>query len=93
MLYAVTCLDKPNALDIRLANRTEHLAFAAKQPIVIGGPLLSDDGAAMVGSLLVIDASDRAALDAILGADPYAKAGLFASVTVKPFKKVLPLQA
>ncbi len=80
MLFAVTCLDKPGALDLRLANRTDHLAFAKTQPIVIGGPLLSDDGTQMIGSLLVVEA-----------ADPYAKAGLFANVTVHPFKHVLSL--
>ena len=90
MLYAVTALDKPNALEIRLANRDAHLAYAATLPIAMGGPMLSDNGQSMVGSLLVIEAEDRAALDAILAADPYAKAGLFASVTVRPFKKVLP---
>lgn len=88
MLYAVTALDKPNALETRLANRAAHLEYAAKLPIVLGGPMFADDGTSMIGSLLVIEADDRAALDAMLADDPYAKAGLFASVTVRPFKKV-----
>lgn len=88
MLYAVTALDKPNALETRLANRAAHLEYAAKLPIALGGPMFADDGTTMIGSLLVIEADDRAAIDAILEADPYAKAGLFASVTVRPFKKV-----
>lgn len=91
MLFAVTCLDKPDSLALRLANRDAHLAFAKDQPLIIGGPLLSDDGQTMVGSLLVVDAPDRTALDAILAADPYAKAGLFASVTIRPYKKVFPM--
>ncbi|MBN2751251.1 MAG: YciI family protein [Rhodospirillaceae bacterium] len=90
MLFAITCFDKPNALDVRLANRDAHLAFAKTQPITLGGPLLSDDGQSMIGSLLVIEAEDRATVDAILAADPYAKAGLFQSVAVHPFKHVLP---
>jgi uncharacterized protein YciI len=90
MLFAVTCLDKPNSLDLRLANRPAHLEYAKTQPLIIGGPLLSDDGERMIGSLLVVEAPDRKALDAILAADPYAKAGLFESVTVRRFKKVLP---
>ena len=36
---------------------------------------------------------DRAALDRFLADDPYAKAGLFQSVTVKPFRKVFPKSA
>lgn len=90
MLYAVTAIDKPNALETRLANRAAHLEYAAKLPLVVGGPMLSDDGEGMVGSLLVIEAETRAALDALLAEDPYAKAGLFESVTVRPFKKVFP---
>ncbi len=91
MLFAVTCLDKPGAADLRLANRPAHLEYAKLQPIVVGGPLLADDGERMIGSLLVVEAPDRKTLDAILAADPYAKAGLFESVTVRRFKKVLPL--
>jgi len=91
MLFAVTCLDKPDSLALRLANRDAHLAYAKQQPLVIGGPLLSGDGQTMIGSLLVVDAPDRAALDVILAADPYAKAGLFQSVSIRPYKKVFPL--
>ncbi len=90
MLFAVTCLDKPGALEIRLANRAAHLEYAGALPLVAGGPMLSDDGATMVGSLLVIEAPDRASLEATLAQDPYAKAGLFESVTIRPFKKVFP---
>lgn len=90
MLFAVTCLDKPDATEIRLANRAAHLEYAGKLPLVVGGPLLSDDGERMVGSLLVIEAADRASLESTLAADPYAKAGLFQSVTIRPYKKVFP---
>ncbi len=44
----------------------------------------------MVGSAFVFDTDDRAELDAFLANDPYAKAGLFESVTVSRYKKVLP---
>ncbi|SBW09843.1 Protein conserved in bacteria [uncultured Alphaproteobacteria bacterium] len=90
MLYAVICLDKPGSAEVRLANRAAHLEYAAKLPLVVGGPMLSDDGEGMVGSLLVLEAPDRASLDKTLAEDPYAKAGLFESVTVRPYKKVFP---
>lgn len=90
MLFAVTCLDKPGALETRLANRAAHLDYAAKLPLVVGGPMLTDDGEGMVGSLLVIEAPDRESLEKTLAEDPYAKAGLFQSVTIRPFKKVFP---
>jgi hypothetical protein len=52
--------------------------------------MLSDDGEAMLGSVLVIEAADRAAAEGFAAGDPYAKAGLFESVTIKAFKKVFP---
>lgn len=90
--YAIICVDKPGALDIRLANRAAHLEClkALGERLVMAGPLLSEDGEAMQGSLLVIDFDDRAGVDAFLAAEPYAQAGLFESVTVRRYKKVLP---
>ena len=92
MLFAVHCLDKPNALDVRLANRPAHLDFAKSflDQILIGGPLLSDDGNGMIGSLFVVDFPDHAACVAKFATDPYAVAGLFQSVTITPYRKVFP---
>lgn len=91
-MFAVQCKDKPGHLQTRLDNRAAHLEFikAHIDKVVLGGPLQTDDRQGMVGSLLVLDFADRAALDAFLAQDPYAKAGLFESVTVTPFKKVFP---
>jgi len=91
-MFVVRCQDKPGHQQVRLDNRSAHLAFlnAHLDTLVLAGPLLSDDRQAMTGSLLVFNITDRAALDAVLAADPYAKADLFESVTVTPFKKVLP---
>jgi uncharacterized protein YciI len=91
-MFAVTCKDKPDHLQTRLDNRAAHLAYMAANigKVVIGGPLQSDDRQTMIGSLLVLDIADRAELDAFLAEDPYAKAGLFESVTVTAFKKVFP---
>lgn len=95
MLFAITCLDKPDSGHVRQENRRAHLEFlkAAGDTVRLAGPLLSDDEERMVGSLLVVEAPDRAALGAWLEQDPYAKAGLFESVTVRPFKWVVPRQA
>ena len=90
MYFIVTCLDKDGALDIRKETRDEHLAFAHANAatIKVGGPLLSDDGD-MIGSLLIAEADDKATLETFLAKDPYAKAGLFQSVTIQPWKWVL----
>ena len=90
MHFVVTCLDKANALEIRKANRDAHLAFAADNiaTIKVGGPLLSDDGD-MIGSCLICEAEDKAALESFLATDPYAKAELFQSVTIQSWKWVI----
>jgi len=92
MQFAIVCLDKPDHLPVRLENRPAHLehlkAHAAK--ILIAGPLLSDDGESPVGSLLIMDFADAEAARKFAEADPYAKAGLFKSVNICPYRKVLP---
>lgn len=92
MQYAIHCLDKPNSLDLRMANREAHVAHlrAQGQHLVAAGPLLGDDGQTMIGSLIIVDFAEKTALDAFVANDPYARAGLFQTVTVKPWKKVLP---
>ncbi|VBB68939.1 YCII-related domain protein [invertebrate metagenome] len=60
--------------------------------LVLLGPLLAADGTGMVGSLIVIDLPDLAAIEIFLAQDPYSQAGLFESVMVHPFRQVLPEQ-
>jgi len=87
MHFIVTCHDKDGALEARMANREAHLAFikANEATVKIAGPLLSDEGA-MIGSHLICEAEDKAALEAVLAEDPYAKAGLFQSSTILAWK-------
>ena len=90
MSFAIICTDREGALEIRKANRDAHLAYVAETGVVsIAGPFLDDDGN-MNGSLLVLEVEDRAAAEAWCEGDPYAKAGLFESVSIQPWKKVLP---
>jgi uncharacterized protein YciI len=92
MNYALYCVDKAAHGPVRTENRPAHLDYLKGQvdKLLIAGPLLADDGATVLGSLLVIEAADRAAAEAFAAGDPYAKAGLFEKVTVIAFKKVLP---
>ena len=89
MLYAIICLDKPGALEVRKANRDDHLAHikGAEGAIVQAGPFLDADGE-MCGSLLIYE-GELAAAQAWAAADPYAAAGLFQSVDIRPWKKVV----
>jgi hypothetical protein len=91
MQFMAYCLDKPGALEVRMANRPKHAEYLTSynDKIVYAGPLL-DDKEAMIGSLLVLELADRAAMDAFLKNDPYAKADLFQSVAVHPVRKAFP---
>ena len=89
MLYAVICRDKPGALQTRMDNRAAHLAYLDASGVVeLAGPFLDDEGKSN-GSLLLIDVTDQRAADDWAANDPYAKAGLFESVSVQAFKKVV----
>ncbi|MBI1260322.1 MAG: hypothetical protein GC184_01215 [Rhizobiales bacterium] len=94
MLFCIQCTDKPDALELRLANRDAHLNYWAEADCVkIGGPFTSDDGTVMNGSLLVIDVADRAKAEALAQNDPYKLAGLFAHVDIRAWKWLLGPQA
>lgn len=87
MLFALICIDKPNSLDLRMSVRPDHLTHLESlgPALKAAGPFTDDEGRP-TGSLVIIEAADRAAASVIAGADPYARAGLFASVDIKPWK-------
>jgi uncharacterized protein YciI len=89
MLFAVTRHDKPNSLDLRLSERPRHLVYLATvlDKIMYGGALL-DDAGRQIGSILMIDVADQAEADAFAVADPYVDAGLFASTSIRQFRRV-----
>ena len=87
MLFALLCTDKPNSLDLRMQVRPEHLTYLESlgSALKAAGPFTSDEGSP-TGSLVIIEAVDRAAAEVMAANDPYAKAGLFAAVEIKPWK-------
>jgi len=87
MLFALICTDKPHSLDLRLQVRPDHLKFLdGLGAAVKGAGPFTDDQGQPTGTLAIIEATDRAAVKTIADADPYAKAGLFASVDIRPWK-------
>lgn len=90
MLFVIHAIDKPGSLDLRLKTRAAHLDYltAAGEQVVAAGPTLTDDGAGMTGSVQIIEAADRAAIEDFARNDPYAKAGLFQTTTIMPWRKV-----
>jgi len=88
MLIALIARDKAGALQIRKDTRTEHLAYLDATGVVSqAGPLIVDGD--MAGSLVILDVADMAAAEDWAANDPYAKAGLFDSVELIEWKKVV----
>ncbi|MGI4876377.1 MAG: YciI family protein [Janthinobacterium lividum] len=89
--FAIHCIDKPGSGTLRAATRDEHLRYLNDivDQILVGGPLLGLDGEP-IGSLLILDLADRKAAIQFAASDPYALAGLFASVAVTAWRQVFP---
>lgn len=89
MLFAVTIEDKPGMAATRRAVRAAHLAWLEqhRDMLVIAGPIMDAQGQS-IGSVRVIEAPDRAAVDALTEGDPFAKAGCFARVSINPYRIV-----
>lgn len=89
MLVALIALDKPDHLEVRKANRDAHIAYLKSTGVVSqAGPFL-DDAGNMCGSLVILDVETLQDAENWAAQDPYAQAGLFASVTLRPWNKVI----
>ncbi|HYE34894.1 YciI family protein [Methylocaldum sp.] len=97
MLYAIICEDAEGSLRFRQEARPAHLerlkALQAEGRLILAGPHpavdCEDPGeAGFTGSLIVAEFPSLAAAQAWADGDPYRRAGVYARVTVKPFKKV-----
>lgn len=86
MLFVISAIDKDGAADLRQATRAAHFEYVKQTGAVrLGGPYLDKSGA-MIGSLVILEAPDLAAAEAWAASDPYAKAGLFRSSSITPWK-------
>ena len=99
MLYAIVGDDVPASLERRLAARPAHLArlneLDAAGRLVLAGPCPAIDSpdpgpAGFSGSLIVAEFDALATAQAWADADPYVAAGVYAHVTVRPFRQVFP---
>ncbi len=86
-LFILNARDKADALPTRMANRPAHLAWAGgfADKIRMGGPVFADDGETFAGSVFVVEMESLQAMRDWAAEDPYAKAGLFDSVEIRPF--------
>lgn len=99
MFYAIIAEDMPGSLEKRMATRPAHVArlnaLKDEGRLLLAGPhpmIDSEDPgpAGFSGSLIVAEFATREVAIAWASEDPYALAGVYAKVTVKPFKRVLP---
>ena len=99
MLYLIVGEDTPNSLEKRLAVRPEHLArlqaLQTEGRLVLAGPFPAGESpdpgpAGFTGSAIVAEFASLEDAKAWAAADPYAAAGVYVNVVVRPFKKVLP---
>lgn len=99
MLYVIIGEDTPGTLDQRLAARPEHVArlqaLQADGRLILAGPCPAIDSpdpgpAGFSGSVIVAEFASLSEAQTWANADPYVAAGVYAKVTIKPFKKVLP---
>jgi uncharacterized protein YciI len=99
MLYAIISEDVPNSLAQRKVTRPDHIArlevLKQEGRLVLAGPHPAIDSedpgdAGFSGSLVIAEFTSLSAAQQWAEADPYLRAGVYAKVTVKPFKRVLP---
>jgi uncharacterized protein YciI len=99
MFYAIIGTDSENSLPQRLAVRPQHLqrlnALQDDGRLLLAGPFPAVDAndpgpAGFSGSLIVAEFDSLEAATAWADADPYVTEGVFSTVVIKPFKKVLP---
>lgn len=89
MLFVIHAEDHPGAVATRLAHYDAHKAYLSGAAVksVVSGPLLSEDGETMIGSLFIVEADSRGEVVAFNAADPFAAAGVWAEVRIHPFLK------
>jgi uncharacterized protein YciI len=99
MLYMINGIDVPNSLEKRLSVRENHLqrlkTLLDEGRLILAGPNPAIDSedpgdSGFSGSLIVAEFDSLADAEHWAQADPYIEAGVYESVVVKPFKKVLP---
>ncbi len=99
MWYAIICRDHEDSLERRLSARPAHLerleALQREGRVLVAGPHPAVDAenpgaAGFTGSLLILEFPSLQDAEAWAKDDPYVRADVYESVTVKPFKKVLP---
>lgn len=92
MHFVIHAIDKPNIIDTRAKHYRSHRVHLDESgkhgvQILTAGPLVAEDGETPVGSLFVVEAQDRAAVDAFTRTDPYQVNGVWQTVDVHYYRR------
>ena len=84
MLFLIKAENVPDGAALRKSTIPAHVAYLNqyKSRFICGGPMLSDDGNDVIGSVMVLDMPSREALDSFLAKEPYNMAGLFRKIEI-----------
>ena len=95
MIYAILLMDRPGTAELRIQVRPDHRAYLGKisDRMAFAGPLTSEDGKTVIGSLLAIDFPSRADVDAWLKEEPYTMAGVYEKPIIHVFNNMWVQQA
>ena len=91
-MYAIVCFDRPDSAALRDRHRAAHQDFLKtnSSSIVFGGPLKDTPEGPSTGALIVVNCATREEAEALIGADPFYRGGVYESVAVRAFKQVFP---
>lgn len=91
-IFVLHAMDRPGALPLRLDHYAAHRSFvetaeAQGIAVIMSGPLQSDDGEAMIGSLFILEAPDRETVEAFAKADPFSQQNVWGEIAITRFHR------
>ena len=91
-MYAIICFDRAGSAPLRDQHRAAHQKFLGEnsRKIIFGGPLKHVADGPSTGALIVVDCATREEAEALIGADPFNRGGVYESVSIRAFKQVFP---
>jgi uncharacterized protein YciI len=92
MLFVIHAMDKKDAIKTRAKHYRDHRIHLDesgkyKVHIVTAGPVVSDDGETPIGSLFIVEAHDRKAVNAFTDSDPYKQNGVWDQIEVHAYNR------
>ena len=90
MLFTIFCIDKPNMTEKRAAAMPDHVEYLNAQTKIkniMSGPLMDDEMENIVGSLYLLEAPNRTAIEDFTKGDPLVAADIWTSIEIRAFNK------